>query len=283
MESVNINNPEEKTTLKMEVINSAEKTVIVKNASSPPDAKSNNSCEEVTDIIFSSFYSLNKSCSKFVKIGLDFNGDEFKSVIRISTNTMKHLQLTYRQWETLTLCFDIIDAFFGDEAKFLDHGKPQKLFLEGLDISFTTSYSKKAIIIEERPRECILPNGKKFKKIQDINSVVMHEVTYEGLKRIIPCVQKKIKQLEKLSSLTNEIVNVFAMFFMIQGTIKVTENYFDLKNYCKDHLEELHQEVLNKVTGWDEDAVSLGFNEIILFNFRNLAKYINKKFVHIIE
>ena len=44
MESVNINNPEEKTTLKMEVINSAEKTVIVKNASSPPDAKSNNSC-----------------------------------------------------------------------------------------------------------------------------------------------------------------------------------------------------------------------------------------------
>ena len=69
MESANINNPEEKTALKMEVIISAEKTMIVKNASSSPDAKSKNNCEEVTDIIFSSFYSLNKSCSKFVKIG----------------------------------------------------------------------------------------------------------------------------------------------------------------------------------------------------------------------
>ena len=41
--------------------------------------------------------------------------------------------------------------------------------------------------------------------------------------------------------------------------------------------------MLNKVTGWNEEAVSLGFNEIILFNFRSLAKYINKKFVHIVE
>ena len=73
------------------------------------------------------------------------------------------------------------------------------------------------------------------------------------------------------------------MFFMIQGEIKVTKNYFDFKKHCKNYLEKLQQEVLNKVTGWDQEVISLGFNEIILCNFRSLAKYINKKFVYMIK
>ena len=242
----------------------------------PKVSPAENNPSEIDDLLFSSFYPLNKSSSEFVKVGIDFDGEQFRPVIRVTTNSMRYLQLSMYQWESLQQCFEIIDAYFGDDQQFQNLGRPTKLYLEGFDIALATSYSKKSIIIEERPSDCKARNGKKFKQILGVKSVIMHEVTYEGLKLIKHCVEKKVDQLNTLVALTEKIISVIDSQF--QGSEKIVENYYQLKKHFTSNADNLLQFLLENIPEWNPATVALGFHEIIAFKFKNFAKHVNQKF-----
>lgn len=151
--------------------------------------------------LFSSIYGLNKTYTKKVVVGLEF--DEVKRLfapkVRLIGNDFIGIAFNPMEWSSLTNSFPHIDAYFGS---YTNNYADQQIVGCNFSLRFTTAHSDKAVQIEEllqpaRIGDCaqVIPVKKQYKR-----SIVMKRATFEKLRHIIHCVRAKLDYLDSIES-----------------------------------------------------------------------------------
>lgn len=108
------------------------------------------------NLVLSTTYAINKSCTKRAIVGLELNEetDTFRPVIKLSGSgpPNKYVTLDMNTWEVILDQMDTIKNYLSDgyAACYEDFGVPSVLLLKNHSITFTTCHEEKAICIAER-------------------------------------------------------------------------------------------------------------------------------------
>ena len=158
---------------------------------------SNNPCQ-----ILSRVYSLNKSYTKKLVIGLEYNSiidERYTPVLRLISNDFTGITFTYDGWQDLKESFeDIVNYFCGRHSTLKD----QKIYGEGWILRFTESQQEKAVELEEDRKLGSAGYGKRFR-----HSILLKFDTFKSLYRYI---QKWIDTQFEYSNSISRSVSVLA-------------------------------------------------------------------------
>lgn len=150
--------------------------------------------------LLSSIYGLNKTYTKKVLIGLEFDEEKrlFVPKVRLFGNDFIGLAFNQREWDSLVGTFmPMADYFENHISNFAD----RQIVGCNFSVRFTTAHSGKAVVIEELPRpkkdgDCDqMMSIKKFRR-----SIVMKRPTFENLRLVIDCVRAKLEYLHSIES-----------------------------------------------------------------------------------
>ena len=185
---------------------------------------------------------LNKSNSKSITVGLTLRGQEFITVIQITGASSKPISFDKPSWMEFNHHFDVIDAYFGDTVTYAQMGSPVKIYGRGFDLSFTTSYSKKALLLEERP---LMSDGAPMAKRRRTSAPptnIMQETTFEGIRRIADSVLTKIDLLEYIKLECSKILEAMINYFdeiRLQQRPEMFKDIFLFRKLCYERMEEI--------------------------------------------
>lgn len=198
--------------------------------------------KDFPNLICASTYALNKSNSKSITVGLTLKGQEFITVIQITGTSAKTLNFDTSSWMEFNHHFDVIDAYFGDSVTYAKMGSPVKIYGRGYDLSFTTSYNKKAVLLEERPyMNDGTPMFKRRRTTMPPTSI-MQETTFEGIRRIADSVLTKIDLLDQVKIECTKILEAMINYFdeiRLQQRPEMFRDIFLFRKLCSERMEEI--------------------------------------------
>lgn len=229
-------------------------------------------------LITPTYYGLNKSFSKKVLIGLQKvdGNDELCPLVKIlSSNDSIGICFNLNAWKDFQSTFSEISEFFQSH----NHGKmDQKIVGYGFTIRFTTSHSEKSIEIEEEDENRGVPPIKRYRK-----SVVMKQVTFDGLYKIATLITLKMNELLRISSdikkICDEVIdyvyNSISRNFESQIST-ITER--DVDNYASTIDENVINEIASRLKNVRKYDIEYMFNELISVNTDYIVSCIKKKY-----
>lgn len=153
--------------------------------------------------LLSSVYGLNRTYSKKVVVGLEFDDEKRLFVPKVRLIGIDFIGIVFNQkeWDSLIGTFMPIEDYFENHiSNFTD----RQIVGANFSLRFTTAHSDKAIQIEElmhpkKDGDC--GQMMSFKKTYR-RSIVMKRSTFEKLRHVTDCVRAK---LEYLSSIQNSV------------------------------------------------------------------------------
>ena len=151
---------------------------------------SNNLCQ-----ILSRVYSLNKSYTKNLVIGLEYNSiidERYTPVLRLISNDFTGITFNYDRWQDLKKSFeDIVNYFCGRDSTLKD----QKVYGEGWILRFTESHQEKAVELEEDKKLGSAGYGKRFR-----HSILLKFGSFKSLYRYIQkCIDTQFEYLNSIN------------------------------------------------------------------------------------
>ena len=228
--------------------------------------------------VFCTLYPLNKSFTKKVIIGLEYDetadklDDEcYKPVVRLLSNDFEGVAFSCDDWEDFKTSFNDIDKYF----RGLDTGlKDQKIYGNGWILKFTTSHQDKAIEIEEDRR----PGVGRIKRFR--HSLIIKKVTFDCLQEfIVKCVDTRLKYLSSIASSVRR-VTCELMEFLTNKSSLMHEAQIQLytSNIVKDIVNLVDDNVINDITSSienqckEEKLTSLSKSDVtdVLYQFVSL-------------
>ena len=148
--------------------------------------------------LFSSIYGLNRTYTKKVLVGLEFDDEKrlFVPKVRLIGNDFIGIAFDQKEWDSLLGTFMPMEDYFENHiSNFAD----RQIVGCNFTLKFTTAHSDKAVQIEEllRPTK----NGDcaqmmSFKKYR--RSIVMKRSTFEKLRQVTDCVRAKLEYLSSI-------------------------------------------------------------------------------------
>lgn len=242
------------------------------------------SCGSYSVPFFNTVFSLNKSYSKKLFVGLECNSItkvECEPVVRLIANDFHGIKFTVETWKKFTESFNEISKWFYDDTKIalLD----TKIFGEGWNVRFSRSYSQKSIEIEEVLLSSAAEQEKRFKR-----SIVMTEVSFNHLKNYLnKCINLKLKYLQNVSNSVGKIIldilnNVFlevttaheAQLLLIEkkNIIEIIESPEKIKDLieCLDATKN-ENDILSKI---DKEII---LYELFSTRMNDVVEIFNKK------
>lgn len=159
-------------------------------------------------LLLSTTYALNRSSSKKVTVGLEVAaGRDPAVVVKFTTHYANGISLNRQEWEELCERLSIILPWFDADEK----EAKSSILLEPLGrqkITFTTAYSKKAIVLqlvqEARNEDPRLANQNAKKTYTPC--LVMQKTTCVGLFALIPCINERIRLLTNQSAFAGQTI-----------------------------------------------------------------------------
>lgn len=198
--------------------------------------------KDIPNLLCSSTYSLNKSNSKSITVGLVLKGQEFLTVIQLNGTSSKPLNFDTDSWKEFSHHFDVVEAYFGDNEKFKKLGSPLKIYGHGYDLSFTTSYNKKAVLVEERPYMLDGTPLIKRRRTTAPPTSIMQETTFEGIRRIADSILTKIDMLDQIKQEAFKILEAIINYFddnRLQQSPEMFQDIFLFRKLCYERMEDI--------------------------------------------
>ena len=198
-----------------------------------------------SDQVFCTLYALNKSFTKKVIVGLEydeivdkFDDECYKPVVRLVSNDFEGVAFSYDDWEDFKNSFNDVDKYFHG----LDNGlKDQKIYGNGWTLKFTTSHQDKAIEIDEDRR----PGVGRIKRFR--YSLIIKKVTFDCLQEFIAkFVDTHLKYLSSIASSVRRII-CEVMEFLTNKSSLMHEAQIQLytPNIIEDIVNLVHNDVKN--------------------------------------
>lgn len=201
-------------------------------------------------LILSTTYGLNKSFSKKVIVGLEEQTDgKFEPAIRVMNNCSYGITFKLNSWTKLNQEINQISAYFDSDCSQSEEWK-NDVDINEYFIVFTTSHGAKAIVFDPKPEEDEEhPDDNSTKKLKLYSpSIVMQKTSFDGLKNIIPCLNERFQQIDKLTESVNLSKN-----FLVQAVC----SYLEEQDTGPPSEEFIKQLILAKADRLKEDSQSI--------------------------
>lgn len=146
----------------------------------------------LSNILFSTTYTLNKSNTKRICVGIEGNPSnghyaEVVKLVSIGTSSYRNIVLSVEQWKSLQDNFESMGAYFKNSYDFdRKFGTNHKTEIPGYELSYSSSYGHKSIVIDEKEEEQNTQDFveeeekscKKFKGKHSAGIVMQHSTTH---------------------------------------------------------------------------------------------------------
>lgn len=238
---------------------------------------------------FNTVFSLNKSYTKKLFVGLEYDTItkiDCKPIVKLIGNDFIGIKFNIESWQKFTQTFEDINKWFHNDPKhkLLD----TKISGNGWSMKFTTSFSQKALEVEEEIIHSSEDRAKKFKR-----SIVMTMVSFDHLQYFLQKnVDIQLKYLENISKIVSNIIsaildNVFleitsshdAQLVLIEknNIIDFVKNQKKVNNLidCLEEEEEGDKNVLSRV------EKELVFYQIFSTRMNEIVDIFNKKLAYV--
>lgn len=245
---------------------------------------------ELPNLLLSTTYALNKSNSKSVSIGLQYNAGYYHEVIKLGGSGASHKNITLDRgnWKTFKDQFEIVSAYLEDSYDFYHRfGRPNKIFLQNLDVDFTTAYGQKSISISERPvavqnfdddESTRQPAYKKSKVASHPPGIVIQQATFEGLRAQSNLIDLKLNFFKEIVGKVNRTTDIILEYLKKELEKETPEDVKNIINNLKEfkrfyaiHNDDLNNYVTEKMVDDNNDFyksqyLKIVLNEIVAFN-----------------
>lgn len=223
--------------------------------------------------LFNSIFGLNKSFTKKLLVGLEFEDlteKKYKPVVRLLANDFHGVKFTIDSWKQFTNVFDDVSKWFYEdsEKKLLD----RKIYGDGWTIRYTQSHSNKTVEVEEDIRT----PGTAIKRFR--RSIVMAEVSFKFMKNyLIHCVDLKLKHLKSLCESASLVINCLLDHVYFAASIaqdaqvlvfskKIVNDIIENREKVLEIIEQVKEESDKKIILLkDQETLSKVEIEILLF------------------
>lgn len=173
--------------------------------------------------ILSTVYNLNKSATKNIIIGLEYDNDVEKCIpkARLIGKDFTGVPFERCEWASFVSSMKHADKYFDSYPKYQDL-KDSKILGINFTMRFTSTHGELAIEIEESDmsENASGPEIKKFK-----HSIIYKKSTFLGLQKILPCIEERFNYLEKIAPVFETVIDNIATTYYKLGK-------FDEKNYA---------------------------------------------------
>lgn len=147
---------------------------------------------------FSAIYSLNKTYTKKVLVGLEFDEIQrlFAPKVQLIGNDFIGIAFNLMEWRSLTNVFTHIEEYFGSYSNnYADRQMVGCIF----SLRFTTAHSDKAVQIEELIQPARNSDWAQVMRVKKYKrSTIMKRPTFEKLKQIMDCLRVKLDYLDSM-------------------------------------------------------------------------------------
>lgn len=262
------------------------------------------------NMLLSSTYAINRSNSKRVSVGLEFNGECFVPVIKLcsSGSPQNYISLNEISWELFYAASGEIESYLQNGyAAYSEFSQPKNIELPYHTITFGQSYGNNAIIVSKRsnnpvkksvgPQEdleeketssisaldSIFEPQTEVKRKSNTNSnagIVMQMTSYSGLKEMVPVIMIKFNEMRQKSEVVNRayasIIECLTEKFLYEATDKV-KNCLKISHFFRQYYVIIKNDIENYVKEkfvHDLSNVSLDENSLELILAELFACYL---------
>lgn len=253
-------------------------------------ARQQKTSQELPNLLLGVTYALNRSNSKRVCIGLEYNEGYFHPVIKFLSAGGSHRTLTFdeTEWIHLQNAFDtILEYLHNSYSCHQDPAKTNKIYLPRHTIDFTTSYGVRCIVIEERPAEPAMEESQSFEEQQndsncdepsckrkktDTSAIIMQLSTFEGLWNQCRLIDIRYSILKQLMGQINRTID-FVLEYLKAELVKehgenskvITSHMKSFKHFYTSHklgLENFISEKMFEDDYYKEHYLKIVLNEV---------------------
>ena len=246
--------------------------------------------DEVPHPLFPTIYGLNKSWSKKILVGLEYDkfGDEYyKPSVRLLNDDFKGIRFTISDWAEFRNIFEDISKYLrGGANELLDH----KYYGKNWTLKFVFTHGEKGIQIEENHGSC---NGAVVKKY--VRGMALKKVTFDTLsEHLWKCIEDKLNYLQSISKYASCVAHEILDFLTTEAAL---QNDAQIQMYNPNIVKDLARsftidrcEIFAKKIVIEENFKKLSiedtfvlFYEIVSLQSHMIAEELNSKVLKLHE
>lgn len=240
--------------------------------------------------LFCAFYPLNKSYSKKIVVGLEYdflNDEYFKPVVRLLNSDFTGIAFSYDGWQELKSNFFEISNYFSGVT---ENSDGQKIYGTGWTIKFTRGHQDKAIIIEDDRT----PNQSKILRRRTRRSIVLKRATFDCLNEYISkCIDIRLDCLLAISGNVSFAVKKIVEYIVNRSRLDMANaqaahyTSFVVKQYVNSIDDVVLTRIVKSVESRSEkfenqttlikEEIQYILYEITSLHMYNFIDYLNKK------